>query len=62
MVWAFVASTGEKTPLVFFEDEVKINQHVYLKWLKKQLVIEQNRIKEKTGKREEINLKTGKPV
>ena len=38
MVWAGVTSTGEKTPLIFIEEGVKINQHVYLNMLKKQLV------------------------
>ena len=28
IVWADVTSTGEKTPLIFIEDGVKINQHV----------------------------------
>ena len=28
MVWADVTTTGEKTPLIFIEEEAKINQHV----------------------------------
>ena len=38
MVWAGVTSTGLKTPLIFIEDGVKINQHVYLKMLKDKVV------------------------
>ena len=38
MVWGGVTSTGEKTPLIFIEEGVKVNQHVYLKMLKKKLV------------------------
>ena len=30
MIWAGVTSTGEKTPLIFIEEGVKVNQHVYL--------------------------------
>ena len=30
MVWAGVMSCGLKTPLIFIEEGVKINQHVYL--------------------------------
>ena len=38
MVWPGVTLTGEKTPLIFIEEGVKINQHVYLKLLKEQLI------------------------
>ena len=38
MVWAGVTSTGEKTPLFFIEEGVKVNQHVYLELLKEKLV------------------------
>ena len=38
MVWAGVTSTSEKTPLIFIEEGLKINQHVYLKLLKGQLI------------------------
>ena len=38
MVWAWVTSTGEKTPLIFIEEWVKVNQHVYLDLLKNKLV------------------------
>ena len=38
MVWGGVTSTGEKTPLIFIEERVKVNQHVYLKMLKEKLV------------------------
>ena len=38
MVWAGATSTGEKTPSIFIEEGVKINQHVYLNMLKEQLV------------------------
>ena len=38
MVWAGVTSTDEKTPLIFIEEEVENNQHVYLNMLKEQLV------------------------
>ena len=38
MVWAGVTSTVEKTHLIFIEVGVKINQHVYLKLLKEQLI------------------------
>ena len=34
MVWAGATATGLKTPLIFIEEGVKINQHVYLKMLK----------------------------
>ena len=30
MVWGGVTSTGEKTPLIFIEEGIKFNQHVYL--------------------------------
>ena len=30
MVWAGVTSTGEKTPLIFIEEGVNVDQHVYL--------------------------------
>ena len=38
MVWAGVGATGEKTPLFFFEEGVKVNQHVYLEPLRDKLV------------------------
>ena len=38
MVWAGVASTGLKTPLIFMEAGVKINQHTYLNTLKGKVV------------------------
>ena len=38
MVWTGVTSTGEKTPLIFIEEGVKVNQHVYLALLKNKLV------------------------
>ena len=38
MVWAGVASTGEKTPLFFIEEGVKVNQHVYVELLRNKLV------------------------
>ena len=38
MVWAGVMSTGLKTPLIFIEAGVKINQHAYLKMLKGEVV------------------------
>mgnify|MGYP000504172705 CR=1 FL=1 len=38
MVWAGVTSSGLKTPLIFVEDGVKINQHVYLDMLKDRVV------------------------
>ena len=38
MVCAGVTSTGEKTPLIFIEEGVKLNQHVYLDLLKNKLV------------------------
>ena len=38
MVWAEVMSTGLKTPLIFIEAGVKINQHAYLKMLKGKVV------------------------
>ena len=38
MVWAGVTSAGEKTPLIFIEEGVKNNQHVYLNMLIEQLV------------------------
>ena len=34
MVWARVTSTGVKPFLIFIEDGVKINQHIYLNVLK----------------------------
>ena len=38
MVWAGVTSSGQKTPLVFIEEGVKINQHVYLNMLKTKVI------------------------
>ena len=38
VVWGWVTLTGEKTPLIFIEEGVKVNQHVYLKMLKEKLV------------------------
>ena len=38
MVWAGVASCGEKTPLVLIDQGVKINQQVYMDMLKKTVV------------------------
>ena len=38
MVWTGVTNTGEKTPLIFIEEGVKVNQHVYLDLLKNKLV------------------------
>ena len=38
MVWAGVTSTGEKTPLIFVEEGVKLNQHVDQNMMKEQLV------------------------
>ena len=38
MVWAGFTSTGLKTPLIFIETVVKINQHAYLKMLKGKVV------------------------
>ena len=38
MVWAGVTSCGQKTPLIFIEEGVKINQHVYLGLLRDQVV------------------------
>ena len=38
MMWAGVMSTGLKTPLIFIEAGVKINQHAYLKMLKGKVV------------------------
>ena len=38
MAWAGVTSTGEKTPLIFIEEGVKINQHANLNMWKEQLV------------------------
>ena len=38
MVWAGVTSTGLKTPLIFIEADVKINQHAFLKMIKSKVV------------------------
>ena len=38
MVWAGVTSSGLKTPLIFVENGVKVNQHVYLDMLKDRVV------------------------
>ena len=38
MVWAGVTSSGHKTPLVFIQEGVKINQHIYLSLLKDTVV------------------------
>ena len=38
LVWAGVTSTGEKTPLIFIEEGLKINQQVHLSMVKAQLV------------------------
>ena len=48
MVWAGVTSTGEKAPLIFIEEWVKINQHVYV-FLKEQLVPWINAISKESG-------------
>ena len=48
-VWAGVTLTGEKTPFIFIEKGVKINQHLYLKFLKEQLIPWINRIFKETG-------------
>ena len=37
-MWAGVTSTGDKTYLIFIEEGVKVNQHVYLDLLKNKLV------------------------
>ena len=37
MVWAAVASNGEKSPIFRIPDGVKINQHVYLDFLKEKV-------------------------
>ncbi|KAF2345736.1 Heat shock factor (HSF)-type DNA-binding, partial [Trinorchestia longiramus] len=39
MVWAGVTSCGQKTPLVFIQQGVKVNQHVYLVMLKDTVVL-----------------------
>ena len=39
IVWAGVASTGEKTFLFLIEEGVKVNQHVYLELLRDKLVL-----------------------
>ena len=38
MVWAGVTSGGHKTPLIFIEKGVKINQHVYLAMLRDKVI------------------------
>ena len=38
MVWAGVTSCGLKTPLIFIEEGVKVNQHVYKKMLSDQVL------------------------
>ena len=38
MVWAGITSCGLETPLIFIEEGVKINQHVYLGLLRDQVV------------------------
>ena len=42
MVWAGVTSSGLKTPLIFIEEGVKVNQHVYLRMLKDKVVLWMN--------------------
>ena len=42
MVWAGVTSSGLKTPLVFVENGLKVNQHVYLNMLKDKVVPRMN--------------------
>ena len=37
MIWAAVASNGEKSPIFRIPDGVKINQHVYLDFLKNEV-------------------------
>ena len=49
MVWAGVISTGEKIPLIVIEEGVKINQHIYLKLIKEQLILCINRKLKETG-------------
>ena len=38
MVWAGVTSCGQKTPLIFINQGVKINQHVYLEMIKNKVL------------------------
>ena len=38
MVWAGVTSCGQKTPLIFIDQGVKINQHVYLEMIKNKVL------------------------
>ena len=38
MVWAGVTSNGLKTPLIFVQDGVKVNQHVYMDMLKNRVL------------------------
>ena len=38
MVWAGLTFTGEETLLIFIEEGIKVNQHVYLDLLKNKLV------------------------
>ena len=38
MVWAGATSTEGKTPLIFIEEGVKMNQHVYLDLLRNKLI------------------------
>ena len=38
MVWGGVTSSGQKSPLIFVEDGVKVNQHVYLDMLKEKVL------------------------
>ena len=39
MVWAGVTSCGQKTPLIFIEGGVKVNQHIYLAMLKDEVLM-----------------------
>ena len=48
-MWAGATSTGLKTPLIFIEAGVKINQHAYLKMLKGKVV---SWVKKITGNKE----------
>ena len=49
MGWAGVTPSGVKTPLIFVEDGVEINQHVYLDMLKDRVVLWVNALPEDEG-------------
>ena len=49
MVWAGVTLRGQKTPLIFIEEGVEINQHVYLAMLIEEVLLWVKKTMENSG-------------